>query len=135
MNMKNCEVNEQMIAELVSRFYASASADDRLKAIFDGSIHDWDAHHRLVENFWSRTLLNTDRYHGSPYPIHARLPLKIEDFDVWLKHFRQTALEVLPREAADLAIARAEHMAESFKVGMFFDYNPASTPSCTKPGD
>ncbi|WP_446809765.1 group III truncated hemoglobin [Methylomonas sp. 2BW1-5-20] len=135
MNTENTEVTEQQIAELVRRFYENAAADDRLKAIFDGAIHDWDDHHRVVENFWSRTLLNTDRYQGSPYPIHTRLPLQIEHFDIWLAHFRQTAREVLPAEAAERAIARAEHMAESFKVGMFFDYNPARTSSCANPGD
>ncbi|MGY6274531.1 group III truncated hemoglobin [Methylomonas sp. MgM2] len=135
MNIDNTEVSERQIAELVRRFYEKAAADESLKAIFDGAIHDWDEHHRIVENFWSRTLLNTDRYHGRPYPVHTRLPLKIEHFDIWLAHFRQTARDVLPAKAADRAIARAEHMAESFKVGMFFEYQPAKTTSCVNPGD
>ncbi|MDD4914100.1 MAG: group III truncated hemoglobin [Methylococcales bacterium] len=118
------QVTEQQIAELVRRFYERAANDDGLQTIFAAAIHDWDAHHRIVENFWSKVLLNTDRYHGSPYPLHARLPLQLEHFDRWLALFRQTAGEVLPEQAAAQAIARAEHMAESFKVGMFFDYRP-----------
>ena len=133
MNLDKQTVTEQHIVELVRRFYEVAAADERLHAVFDAAIDNWDAHHRIVENFWSRTLLNTDRYHGSPYPIHARLPLKIEQFDVWLQHFRQTANEVLPVEAAAMAIERAEHMAESFKIGMFFDYYPPGGTSSTKP--
>ena len=132
MNTEDTQVTEEHIAELVRRFYERAAVDKDLKDIFDAAIDDWDGHHKVLENFWSRALLNTDRYHGSPYPLHARLPLRIEQFDIWLTHFRLTAKEVLPAEAADRAIARAEHMAESFKVGMFLDYYPASTTSCPK---
>ncbi|ATG91490.1 group III truncated hemoglobin [Methylomonas koyamae] len=135
MQTQTSETTEQDIAELVRRFYQRAASDERLKGIFDSVIDDWEAHHRIVEDFWSRTLLGSDRYRGSPYPVHARLPLKLEDFDIWLDYFRQTALEVLPAAAAERAIARAEHMAESFKVGMFLHYNPVQTASCLKPGD
>ncbi|MGD0960816.1 MAG: group III truncated hemoglobin [Methylomonas sp.] len=131
--MQDTMVTEQHIAELVRRFYERAANDEQLKAIFDTAIHDWERHHRIVENFWSRTLLHTDRYHGSPYPMHARLPLRIEQFEVWLTHFRQTANEVLPPAAAAIAIGRAEHMAESFKIGMFLDYYPAKATSCPQP--
>ena len=135
MNKEDTQVTERHIAELVRRFYERAAVDNDLKGIFDAAIHDWDGHHKVLENFWSRALLNTDRYHGSPYPLHARLPLRIEHFGIWLTHFRQTAREVLPPAAADSAIARAEHMAESFKVGMFLDYYPASATACPKPTD
>lgn len=135
MNTPDTQVTEQHIVELVRRFYEKAAADDSLQAIFDAAIQDWDGHHRVVENFWSRALLNTDRYHGSSYPLHARLPIRIEHFDTWLMFFRQTAKEVLPPEAAERAIGRAEHMAESFKVGMFMDYHPSSATSCPKPTD
>ena len=100
-------------------FYERAAADESLQAIFKAAIQDWDAHHRVVENFWSRTLLETDRYQGSPSPSHARLLLQPEHFEHWLTLFRETAQETLPMEAAQKAIARAEHMAESFNAGMF----------------
>jgi hemoglobin len=129
MNSVDTHVTEQQIAELVRRFYENAAADENLQAIFAAAIHDWDSHHRVVEDFWSHALLNTDRYHGSPYVMHARLPLKLEHFDSWLKHFRQTAREVLPTAVAESAIGRAEHMAESFKLGMFLDYNPRAAAS------
>lgn len=125
MQTEDKKVTEQEIAELVRLFYQRASNDQRLKGIFDSVIDDWDAHHRRVENFWSRTLLGTDRYHGTPYQVHTGLPLQIEDFDIWLDYFRQTALEVLPAPAAEQAVAKAKLMAESFKLGMFFHYMPA----------
>jgi hemoglobin len=135
MSSEDTQVTERQIAELVRRFYENAAADENLQAIFAAAIQDWGSHHRMVENFWSYALLNTDRYHGSPYALHARLPLRIEHFDSWLKHFRQTAREVLPSEAAERAIGRAEHMAESFKVGMFFNYNPSASAALAKPAE
>lgn len=133
MNVENRPATEEDIAELVRRFYQRASADASLQTIFESVIDDWDSHHRIVTDFWSHVLLGTDRYHGSPYPQHARLRLRLEHFDTWLELFRQTAQEVLPISAAELAIARAEHMAESFKVGMFFDYMPPSAVALSKP--
>ncbi|QFY41832.1 group III truncated hemoglobin [Candidatus Methylospira mobilis] len=133
MNAEDDTLTERHITELVRRFYERASADDGLQAIFESVIDDWDAHHRVVENFWSRTLLQTDRYQGTPYPLHARLPLRPELFESWLNLFRKTALETLPAEAAEHAIARAEHMAESFKAGMFHGYDIRSRPSLGKP--
>jgi hemoglobin len=110
---------EQHIVELVRRFYERAMADDRLRPVFEAAIFDWDLHHRTVADFWSKVLLDTGRYEGHPYQMHAQLPLKPEHFELWLGLFEQTAREVLPEDTAGRAIARAKHMAESFKAGMF----------------
>jgi hemoglobin len=133
MNVEKTSLTEQHISELVRLFYQRASADENLSAIFEAVITDWDAHHRVVENFWSHALLNTDRYQGSPYPQHTRLPLRLEHFDSWLGLFRDTAREVLPTEAADRAIARAELMAESFKIGLIHKYIDLTRLSLAKP--
>ncbi len=111
--------NERQIAHLVTRFYQRALQNDSLRPIFEAAITDWHAHHRIVQDFWSKTLLGTNRYQGHPYPIHAQLPLKPAHFGIWLELFRDTVREVLPPDAAELAIGRAERMAESFQAGMF----------------
>jgi hemoglobin len=119
MNAPHSPATEQHIAELVRTFYARARADEDLRPIFETAIHDWAEHLRIVEDFWSRTLLGTNRYKGSPYAAHVFLPLRPEHFDRWLALFREAARETLPLAAAEQAIGRAEHMAESFKAGMF----------------
>ncbi len=110
---------ERQIAELVSRFYQRALQNDKLRPIFEAAIADWNMHHRIVQDFWSKTLLGTNRYQGHPYSVHAQLPLQPEHFGIWLDLFRDTAREVLPPDTAESAINRAEHMAESFQAGMF----------------
>ncbi|QSA95744.1 group III truncated hemoglobin [Methylococcus sp. EFPC2] len=133
MNSEDDALSEQHIADLVRRFYERAMADDSLRPIFEAAIHDWEMHHRVVEDFWSRTLLNTDCYRGSPYSLHARLPIRPEHFDRWLALFRETALEVLPAAAAERAIAKTEHMAEAFKAGMFHGYDIPPGPPLAYP--
>ena len=122
-------LNEEVIADLVRVFYQRAAADPQLQEIFNSVIADWDEHHRIVQDFWSKVLLDTTRYQGHPYPLHTRLPINLEHFDIWLGYFRETATELLPSAAAKIAIARAEMMAESFKTGMFLDYMPTSMRS------
>ncbi len=119
MNIQANTINEQHVAQLVRSFYDRARADALLRPVLETAIVDWDEHHRIVEDFWSRTLLGTNRYQGHPYGVHARLPLRPEHFDRWLALFRETVLEVLPPATAEHAIARVEHMAESFKAGLF----------------
>lgn len=128
MNPTQSPLGEEQIALLVRRFYERARLDAALRPIFENAIADWDEHHRIVEDFWSRTLLDTQRYKGHPYGVHTRLPLRPEHFDRWLELFRETAREVLPEEAAARAIGRAEHMAGSFKVGMFTFDEPVMPP-------
>ena len=133
MNKIDSKLTEQHIVELVRRFYERALADDSLRPIFEAAISDWEAHHRVVEDFWSYALLKTDRYNNSPYVMHVSLPLQPEHFDRWLAYFRETALEELTDAAAAEAIARAEHMAESFKAGMFTNLGTPPGPSRAYP--
>lgn len=133
MNPENAQLTEQLISKMVHRFYERAMADDSLRPIFEATIHDWDVHHQIVVDFWSRVLLNTNRYRGTPYAVHASLPIRPEHFDRWLALFREAVLEVLPDAAAEHAIARAEHMAEAFKAGMFHGFGTASKPSLGYP--
>ena len=119
MNIPETPASEAHIAEFVRSFYARARADALLGPVFQAAVSDWDGHYRIVEDFWSRTLLGTDRYRGHPYAVHTRLSLRPEHFERWLALFRETVLEALPQAAALHAVARAEHMAESFKAGLF----------------
>lgn len=126
-------VTEPAIMHFVLRFYALALTDAELKGIFESVIDDWEAHHQVVADFWSRSLLGTRRYEGTPYARHANLPLRPEQFDRWLAFCRQAAHETLPAAAAEKVIRLAEHMAESFKAGMFTEFTAPAGPSRGRP--
>lgn len=113
------EITEAQVDELVRVFYGRARQHPVLGPVFDAAISDWDHHLQVVQNFWSRVLLDTSRYKGHPYPAHENRGIQREHFEHWLNLFREVAPEVLPPAAADKAIRRAEHMADSFRAGLF----------------
>ena len=123
MTTENAQLTEQHISKMVHRFYERAMADDGLRPIFEATIHDWDAHHRVVVDFWSRVLLNTDRYRGSPYPPHAGLPIRSEYFDRWLTLFREAAQKSFRRRSRTGYSSSRTH-GGSIKAGMFMASNP-----------
>lgn len=111
-------VIETAIDTCVQRFYAKGMADPLLGPIFT-AIPDLPGHLNIIKNFWSRSLLGTERYQGHPYPVHTNLPIEPEHFQRWLTLFSESAQETLPLPQADQAIAKASHMAQCFEAGMF----------------
>ena len=77
--------------------------------------------------FWSSVRLTSGRYKGSP--MLAPLRLKSADpahFERWLELFRQTATETCPPEAAVAFVLRAENIAKSLQLGMFYRPPPST---------
>jgi len=120
---------EAAIAACVRSFYDQARQDTLLGPVFNHMIRDWDSHLALVQNFWSRALLGTKRYDSSPFLSHANLPIEPEHFVRWLELFAATAKASLPPELAEKACAKANHMAESFKAGLFPFVDAQGRPS------
>lgn len=115
-------IDEVAIEGLVRRFYARVRSDEELGPIFEAVIgDDWEPHLQIMMDFWSSLMLRTGRYSGQPLRKH--LPLKQvrpEHFDRWLALFRATCAEIDDPRVGAAFIAKAERIAESFKLGMFF---------------
>ena len=77
-------------------------------------------------------MLMTGHYKGNPMIAHMRLDMvRPEHFERWLAHFRKAAREICPH-IAELFIGRAENIARSLQLGMFFkssDLTKAATGS------
>ena len=123
---------EASLRRLVERFYEIGRADAVLGPLFEAAISDWEEHIGIVADFWSRSLLGTDRYRGNVFGSHMRLPVEPVHFDLWLSVFRQAAEEVLSPLLAQQAMAKAVHMTESIKVGLF-PYRDAEGKPTRKP--
>jgi hemoglobin len=108
-------ITEEMIGELVTRFYGRVREDDLLGPIF-AVVQNWDEHLTKLRDFWSSIVLMSGRYHGSPMRAHMPLGLVGDHFDRWLDLFEQTAREVCPPAAASLFIDRARRIADSFEM-------------------
>jgi len=107
------------IKDLVKVFYERGRAHSSLGPLFNPVIFDWEPHPGVVQDFWSHVLLKTERYKRHAFPAHVGLPIAREHFEQWLSVFRQAALDTTPEDSARNAIARAEHMSESFRSGLF----------------
>ena len=118
--MKYSSVDVASICDLVDSFYDRVRDDPQLGPIFNDVIGDnWDAHLQTMVKFWSSVMLSSGVYKGTPMPKHVVLKdLKEEHFDVWLAHFGATTQDLFEPVIARDFVARAERIAESFKLGM-----------------
>jgi len=108
-------INDEMIGELVTRFYGRVREDTLLGPVF-AVVQKWDEHLARLKDFWSSVVLMSGRYHGSPMRAHMPLGLAGDHFDRWLDLFEQTAREVCPPPAASLFIDKARRIADSFEM-------------------
>jgi hemoglobin len=124
-------VTEQQLATLVDRFYAKVRADEALGPIFNAAVHDWPDHLEKLSAFWSSVMLTTGRYKGNPMAVHMEQRAAIEPpmFGRWLELWRETAREILDERGAAAVIAKAERIAESLQLGMFFTLPPRGAPA------
>ena len=113
------EASEAELHALVRAFYGEAITDPLIGPVFTRNVADWDHHFQIVQDFWSRALLGTTRYNGSPFTPHLSMALKPEFFDRWIALFRAAAEANLQPPAARAAIARVEHMSICFQAGLF----------------
>jgi len=115
-------VTEDLISDLVDRFYARVRRDSEIGPIFDQVIgDDWDHHLPTMKAFWSSVALSSGKYSGRPMPAHLRLKMiRPEHFQRWLALFRQTLEEIAPSEAAvDHFMERAQRIAHSLQLALF----------------
>jgi hemoglobin len=119
-------IDEAMVKALVHGFYAKVREDGELGPIFARVIgDDWDSHLAKMCDFWSSVMLMSGRYKGNPMVAHLRLKMITPaHFQRWLALFGIAAMEICPPEAASLFIARAENIARSLQLGLF--YRPAT---------
>ena len=121
-------MTEQQLATLVDRFYAKVRKDEVLGPVFNAAVQDWPEHLEKLSAFWSSVMLTTGRYKGNPMVAHLKHKSAIEPamFDRWLELWRETASEVLDEAGTAAVAAKAERIAESLQLGMFFKLQPAA---------
>ena len=119
-------ITEAQIADLIPRFYTRVRADDLLGPVFDSAIDDWPPHLRKLMDFWSSVMLTTGRFKGNPMLAHMKhlATLKPEMFDRWLALWAGTTAEHLPAPMAAQLQSKAERIAQSLKLALWFRLPP-----------
>ncbi|WP_348639529.1 group III truncated hemoglobin [Mesorhizobium sp. M1D.F.Ca.ET.043.01.1.1] len=80
-----------------------------------------------MTDFWCSVILKSGVYQGRPVPAHLKLEdLTEADFEIWLALFRETAAELFAPKTAAVFVERAERIAASLKLAMFFRLDRAA---------
>ncbi|BCG90982.1 preprotein translocase subunit TatC [Mesorhizobium sp. 113-3-9] len=121
-------VDRTSIGVLVRKFYSRVRKDERLGPVFAREIvGDWEPHLEKMTDFWCSVILKSGDYHGRPVPAHLKLKNVTEaDFEIWLALFGETTSELFAPEIAAVFVERAERIATSLKLAMFFHLSPAT---------
>ncbi len=114
------DITETAIAALVERFYAKARRDPMIGPLFNGAVRDWDEHLHRLNDFWSSVMLTTGRYKGNPMAAHMKHPIEPPFFDRWLALWRETASELFAPPIAARFRDKADRIAESLKLALFY---------------
>lgn len=122
MHQPYTEITEEAIHTMVHSFYDRVRKDPMLKDVFNNSIGDrWDPHLATMCRFWSSVLLTSGQYKGNPMMVHMKVDgIKRHLFDRWLELFRETNLNLFTTEIADFIQEKAERIAQSLMLGIFY---------------
>jgi hemoglobin len=115
-------VSEDGIRQLVDAFYAKVRVDRELAPIFERAIPgDWQPHLTKMYAFWSSVMLTTGRYKGNPVAKHLAIPgIEPQLFERWLGLFSETCGELFDDPVSAEFRAKAERIAESLKLALFY---------------
>jgi hemoglobin len=113
-------IDEAVLPDLVDRFYARVRQDPEIGPVFNAAIEDWDVHLEKLAAFWSSVMLTSGRYKGNPFAAHVKHPLTPAMFERWLALWGQTVDEMFEPAVAAQFRAKAQRIAESLQLGMFF---------------
>jgi hemoglobin len=114
--------NDEDVTLLVHQFYKKVGNDERLGYVFnDVAKIDWDTHLPKMVDFWSNILFQTRRFKGRPYRKHRPLPVKRDDFNIWLGLWTQTVDELFNGENAGIVKEMAFKIASAFTIRLEMD--------------
>lgn len=124
------KITEAEIATLIPRFYERVRADALIGPVFAGAIDNWPPHLEKLMAFWSSVMLTSGRYKGNPMAAHMKHLAIITPpmFDRWLALWAQVTAETLPAGLAAELQAKAERIAQSLKLALYFRLPPRGTP-------
>ena len=133
MKPQKFPITEDQIDTLVAAFYARIRVHPELGPVFLRAIGTsdaaWRAHEARIASFW-RNAVGMDRsFSGNPMRKHMEnREIVPELFPAWLALFRQTAEEILPREAALGIAALADRIGKGLSFGLVQFRQPEGAP-------
>ncbi len=116
--MKQDIRNREDIELLVNTFYSEVRKNDEIGIFFNTMIDDWDTHLNKLGDFWESMLFRVGKFDGNPALAHIKTAthfnhtIEKNHFETWLMLWRQTNKELFDGPISDLAVNRAEMIAD-----------------------
>lgn len=115
------------VKKVVDAFYDRIRTDELLGKIFNEVIQDqWPTHLEKLYRFWQTVLFDEHTYSGSPFAVHAKLPVAFEHFERWIQLFNETIDAHFSGEKADQMKNQGKRMAAIFHSKIEFFKNLTS---------
>ncbi|TXI85658.1 MAG: group III truncated hemoglobin [Crocinitomicaceae bacterium] len=115
------------VKKVVDAFYDRIRTDELLGKIFNEVIQDqWPTHLEKMYRFWQTVLFDEHTYSGSPFAVHAKLPVAFEHFERWIQLFNETIDAHFSGEKADQMKNQGKRMAAIFHSKIEFFKNLTS---------
>lgn len=120
--LPDASLTEEQLSTLVALFYAKVREDRVLGPVFNEAVDDWPIHLERLSAFWSSVMLTSGRYKGNPMAVHLkhREAIRPAMFSRWLQLWGETARETLSECGAACVVEKADRIAESLQLGLFF---------------
>src|SRR5438034_10467275 len=110
---------------LINSFYETVKKDPTISHFFIEVVKlDWDKHLPKIYDFWEDILFHTGKYNNNQMLTHKNLhqlsPLKKEDFQQWLKIFRDTANKLFEGPNTEIILQRAHSIATVMELRVIY---------------
>ena len=129
--MKSDIKNEMDIYLLIDTFYEKILKHEKLSYFFKDAVNNWPYHKQQFVKYWSKQILFTDTYEGSPLPSHIAVDQRFDrsfersHFEDWLMLWTETVDQLFQGEKAKLAKESGRNMAKNIHLKMFVNRTPA----------
>lgn len=106
---------------MVNTFYERIQKNEVLGPIFEEKVHGrWPEHLEKMVRLWQTILLGEHTYNGTPFPLHARMPIDESHFIIWVKTFTTTVDYLFLGDVAEEAKKRGTLLAALFNSKLEF---------------
>ena len=124
--------SEFEIEMLIDTFYEKVLEHEELSYFFSEAVMNWEFHKQMFIKYWSKQILFTDSYEGSPLNRHIEVDHRFGrsftkyHFEEWTRLWVETIDILFEGDKAELAKESGVNMAKNIYLKMFVNRKPVS---------
>lgn len=124
--------SEFEIEMLIDTFYEKVLEHEELSYFFSEAVMNWEFHKQMFIKYWSKQILFTDSYEGSPLHRHIEVDRRFGrsftkyHFEEWTRLWVETIDILFEGDKAELAKESGVNMAKNIYLKMFVNRKPVA---------